>query len=148
MGGYSFMGFYVMYGESCVENYAVPGEQIRCLEKGCLNSEFQFLSHDAIEVELGEGGLYFPDYILNFSQSSIDDLIKEQIDGLNELAKYVEVNGKLVYCVPTIDIKETEVQVMKFLESNKNFVKEYAELFFPYEKDNSMYYYAILKKVK
>ena len=48
------------------------------------------------------------------------------------------------YC----DIKETEVQVMKFLESNKNFVKEYTELFFPYEKDNSMYYYAILKKVK
>ena len=45
-------------------------------------------------------------------------------------------------------IKETEVQVMKFLESNKNFVKEYTELFFPYEKDNSMYYYAILKKVK
>ena len=89
-----------------------------------------------------------PDYILNFSQSSIDDLIKEQIRGLNELAKYVEVNGKLVYCAPTIDIKETEVQVMKFLESNKNFVKEYTELFFPHEKDNSMYYYAILKKVK
>ena len=37
---------------------------------------------------------------------------------------------------------------IKFLESNKNFVKEYTELFFPYEKDNSMYYYAILKKVK
>ena len=28
------------------------------------------------------------------------------------------------------------------------FVKEYTELFFPHEKDNSMYYYAILKKVK
>ena len=58
------MEFYVMYGESCVENYAVPGEQIRSLEKGCLNSEFQFLTHDAIEVELGEGGIYYPDYII------------------------------------------------------------------------------------
>ncbi len=89
-----------------------------------------------------------PDYILNFSQNSIDDLIKEQARGLNELAKYIEINGRLVYCVPTVDIKETEVQVMKFLENNKGFIKEYAELFFPHEKDNSMYYYAILRKTK
>ena len=34
------------------------------------------------------------------------------------------------------------------MEEFKNFVKEYTELFFPHEKDNSMYYYAILKKVK
>ena len=33
-------------------------------------------------------------------------------------------------------------------EEIEYFVKEYTELFFPHEKDNSMYYYAILKKVK
>ena len=81
------MRFYVMYGESCVENYAVPGEQIRILEKGCLNSEFQFLNHDAIEVELGEGGLYFPDHIIYGCIPLISDklysfLQKQQIDYL------------------------------------------------------------------
>ena len=60
------MKFFVMYAETCIEEYAEPGAEIFELERGCLNSEFQFLDHSPLSVEISdEGGVYFPDFILS-----------------------------------------------------------------------------------
>ena len=60
------MKYYIMYADTCVEDYAYPGDGINELIRGCINSEFQFLDKKPLEVELSEteGGLVFPDFIL------------------------------------------------------------------------------------
>lgn len=60
------MKFFVMYAETCIEDYAVPGKEIFQLERACINSEFQFLDKSPLTVEISdEGGLHFPDFILS-----------------------------------------------------------------------------------
>ena len=59
------MKFYRMYSNTCVEEYAKPGKSLQVLERGCLNSEFQFLDKSPLTVEISEdGGLQFPDFLL------------------------------------------------------------------------------------
>ncbi len=59
------MKFYKMYAQPCVEEYVVPGDGIDVLFDGCLYSEFQYLDHAPITVEIApEGGVIFPDFIV------------------------------------------------------------------------------------
>lgn len=59
------MSFYIMYAETCVEEYVSPGEALEECVQGCYRSEFQFLDKKALEVEIGDnGGLEFPDFLL------------------------------------------------------------------------------------
>lgn len=95
-----------------------------------------------------EDGRRAPDYLINFDINSLDSLIKDQLNGLDELDKLLNVGGELVYAVPTIDIKETEVIMIKFLENHKNYYKVESRYYMPNEKENSLYYFAILKKNK
>ena len=75
------MKFYVMYAQSCVAEYAEPGDAINVLEKGCLQSEFQFLDRSPLDVEISEdGGTYFPDFILQNSIPLISHGIKKFFD--------------------------------------------------------------------
>lgn len=87
-----------------------------------------------------------PEYGILFDTSSLDEIIKTQHDELEDIAGYIETDGYLCYAVPTFDIKETLVQINKFLDKHKEFsiVKEVTS--FPHEKGNSLYYFALLKK--
>lgn len=60
------MKYFIMYADTCVEDYAYPGAGINELIRGCIYSEFQFLDRQPLDVELSEteGGLVFPDFIL------------------------------------------------------------------------------------
>ena len=75
------MKFFVMYAQTSVEEYVVPGEEILPLERGCVNSEFQFLDRKPLEVEISEeGGKYFPDFILYRSIPLISQGIRRVLD--------------------------------------------------------------------
>ena len=75
------MKFFVMYAQSCISDYVVPGEKIFQPERGCLNSEFQFLDHSPLDVEISdEGGIYFPDFILQNSIPLISGGMKKIFD--------------------------------------------------------------------
>ena len=75
------MKFFVMYAQSCVEEYVEPSAEILQLERGCLNSEFQFLNHVPLAVEISEdGGTFFPDFILKNSIPLISAGMKNIFD--------------------------------------------------------------------
>lgn len=75
------MKFFVMYAETCVEDYVEPGAEIFELERGCLNSEFQFLDKTPLSVEISEdGGIYFPDFILSGTIPLVSTSIKRTLD--------------------------------------------------------------------
>lgn len=87
-----------------------------------------------------------PEYGIIFDEKTLDGLIENELNELVDVTQYLSDNGKLVYCVPTFDIKETMLIVHKFLEMKKDFklVKECT--YFPFEKDNSVFYYAVFEK--
>ena len=87
-----------------------------------------------------------PEYGMLFDTNQLDRIIQEQQKGLEEIAQFVGDGGYLVYIVPTFNIKETYVRTRNLLESNKNFTITGEKLFFPFEHENSVYYYAILKR--
>lgn len=87
-----------------------------------------------------------PEYGIIFEAQSLDSLIEGELKGLEEVGQYVRDGGKLVYAVPTFNIKETMITVHKFLEDRKDFNLVKESTFFPFEKDNSVFYYAILEK--
>lgn len=87
-----------------------------------------------------------PEYGIIFDEKTLDGLIGNELNELVDVTQYLSDSGKLVYCVPTFDIKETMLIVHKFLEMKKDFklVKECT--YFPFEKDNSVFYYAVFEK--
>ena len=89
-----------------------------------------------------------PEYGILFDSQTLDEIISTQESELNDIIGHVKEGGYICYGIPTFNIKETLVQIKKFLDKHKNFslVKEVTS--FPNEKGNSLYYFAILKKEK
>ena len=68
--------FFKMTAEQASE-YAVPGDEIKELERGCVFSEFQFLDHQPINVSLSnEGGIESPDFICRYRIPLVSDRFK------------------------------------------------------------------------
>lgn len=78
------MKYYVMYAETAVEEYFKPNDMLKDeLMEGCLNSEFQYLNHNIIESEISEdGGVEFPDFVINGCIPFISDKFKRLLDDL------------------------------------------------------------------
>ncbi|MBP5694312.1 MAG: hypothetical protein J6X03_02510 [Bacilli bacterium] len=87
-----------------------------------------------------------PEYGILFDTSKLDGIIANQTKGLQDVVQYVAEGGYLIYIVPTFNIKETYVRTRDFLQNNKDFTFTGEKLFFPFEQENSVYYYAILKR--
>ena len=81
-----------------------------------------------------------------FDTSKLDSIIENEFLKLSDSTQYIGDNGLLVYVVPTLNIKETMIITNKFLNAHKEFSKVKEETFFPFEKDNSILYYAIFQK--
>jgi len=88
-----------------------------------------------------------PDYGIHFSREQLDQLLVEQKTELEEASKIVEDNGYLFYGVPTISKKESEIMIRNFLKEHHNFNLVEEKQYFPFDKYDSTFYYAILQKV-
>lgn len=88
-----------------------------------------------------------PDYFLHFKQSSLDELIKNQLSALEECDQFVEDGGQIVYCLPTISYKETRGLISSFLTKHKNYSLVDEKQLLPFDELDSILYYAIIKKV-
>ena len=87
-----------------------------------------------------------PDYSIFFEQNSLDILIKEELEGLESIAKHLTDTGTIVYSVRTLGKKETSGIVEQFIQLHPEFELVNEKQFFPYEEENSIIYYAILRK--
>lgn len=87
-----------------------------------------------------------PDYFLRIKQDQLDAIIAEEKAALEESANLVELDGKLVYMVPTMSKKESTTLIANFLFLHPEFVLEEERQFFPFDEFDSCLYYAILKK--
>ena len=88
-----------------------------------------------------------PDYFLRFDRFTFDTLIKNQYFALEECSKLIEDDGKLVYIIPTLSVKEGRGNIALFLQNHKDFTLVEDRQLFPFDPYDSSLYYAILRKV-
>ena len=88
-----------------------------------------------------------PDYFLRVKQDDLSGLIENEYKALEECANQVEVDGEIIYVVPTLSRKESSTLIANFLIAHKEFELIEEKQFFPFEIFDSCLYYARLKKV-
>ena len=88
-----------------------------------------------------------PDYFLRIKQDELSNIIENESKTLEECSKFVEVDGELVYMVPTLSRKESSTLIANFLIAHKDFELIEEKQFFPFEIYDSCLYFARLRKV-
>ncbi|MCR5491462.1 MAG: hypothetical protein K6F32_04990 [Bacilli bacterium] len=89
---------------------------------------------------------FTPDYLLHFNKDGMDAMFENQRKALNSMAKYVALNGKLVYAIPTISRKEGSNLIKNFLRFHPEFALVEEKQRFPFDELHTAFYYAILVK--
>ena len=90
------------------EEYAVPGEEIKELTRGCERSEFQFLTREPLQADLSEdSGLEFPDFLCRFQIPLISDEFKKM--GYNIDKKCI----KLDHPLDSLGVHEVTIELHK-----------------------------------
>ena len=87
-----------------------------------------------------------PEYLINFKQDSLSELIEYQEKSINELCKQVLIGGTLVYLTYTLNKKENDGIIAKFLETHPGWHLVEQKTFFPNSTEVTCGYYAILHR--
>ena len=86
-----------------------------------------------------------PDFLLQFDKEAMDGILEGEKNALDGCAKFVEVNGLLVYMVYTISKKEGHAAVYSFLQEHSDFKLESERQHFPFEEEETAMYVAVLR---
>lgn len=86
------------------------------------------------------------DIKLHMRSSDMDTLIPLQQEILEEAAKKVKPCGTLVYSTCTLNKKENEKQIEKFLETHTEYSVEKQETIFPFIYDCDGFFIAVMKR--
>jgi len=87
-----------------------------------------------------------PAVLLTLKRDSLDQIINDQKQGLEEVSTLVKENGTLIYSVFTYNKKESTLIIEEFLNKHENFELVEEKQIFADEIPCDGFYYAILKK--
>lgn len=87
-----------------------------------------------------------PEYGVYFKADKIDRYITLIRNGLKEISSFLDEDGKLLFMLPTLDLKETHQITEKFIDNNPGFSLIEEAFYLPHQEDNSLMYYAIIGK--
>ena len=87
-----------------------------------------------------------PEYLINFKQDSLSEIIAYQENSIEELSKQVLIGGSLVYITYTLNKKENELIIDKFLEKHPGWHLVEQKTYFPNSTEVTCGYYAILHR--
>lgn len=88
-----------------------------------------------------------PDIKLNIQPEDLDNIITLQKQILNNAAKYLKVNGIMVYSTCTLNKKENERQIINFLKQHPNYQLLEEKTIFPDEENCDGFYHAKLVRI-
>lgn len=92
------------------------------------------------------GLLERPDYFLTCKQEELDGFINAEFESLIETSDHVEDGGDLIYFVPTFCKNECRGVIRRFLEQHPEFTLIEEKQLFPFDKYQTLLYFAILRK--
>lgn len=88
------------------------------------------------------------DIKLHMRSTDMDTLLPLQADILKEAAKKVKKNGTLVYSTCTLNKKENEKQIEKFLAMHKEYTLKKQQTIFPFTYDSDGFFIAVMKRTE
>lgn len=116
----------------------------------CDLSQFDDASFDRVLCDVpcsGYGTLSRKsDIKLHMLPSDMDSLIPLQAAILKEASKKVKPNGVLVYSTCTLNKKENEKQIEKFLKEESAYTQVFQQTIFPFTYQSDGFFIAVLKK--
>ncbi len=156
------------YGSSIGLNIAVPDadkkvDVKKVIKEGDLHNVNLFSCPDPLSMEAAiskQQSLVFcspdstgfdrvrstPDFLISYDKDSMDRILEGEKSALYGCAKFVEVNGLLVYMIYTISKKEGHLTVSSFLQEHPEFKLESEKQHFPYEPSDTAMYVAVLRR--
>lgn len=87
-----------------------------------------------------------PDYFLRIKQEDLDSFIHDEYSALINASAHVEDGGYLIYFIPTFCKNESKGVIRKFLKVAPSFKLEKEIQLFPFDKYQTLFYFAVLKK--
>ena len=87
-----------------------------------------------------------PEYLINFKQNTLTDLIAYQEKAIQEASKQVLIGGTLIYLTYTLNKKENNQVVEKFLKENPGWHLVEEKTYFPNNVEVTCGYYAVLHR--
>ena len=87
-----------------------------------------------------------PEYLINFKQNTLTELINYQQKAIQEASKHVLIGGTLVYLTYTLNKKENNLIVEKFLKENPGWHLVEEKTLFPNSVEVTCGYYAVLHR--
>ena len=82
----------------------------------------------------------------HLQSSDMDEIIELQAKILNQAALHLKIGGRLVYSTCTLNKKENERQIERFLSQNPHYQCESMRTIFPYEMDSDGFFMAVLTR--
>jgi len=89
---------------------------------------------------------YSPENYLHITNDDIENGYVDGLYALNSVSEFIEVNGCIVYFIPTLSKTESIRVVETFLRNHSNFILEKSHQIFPFDNEGTTMYYAILRK--
>ena len=123
--------------------------QSRIQDSSILNEEYVD-SFDRVLLDAPCSGLgdlrHKPEIRFHLKPENIDELVSLQSKLLDVNASYVKENGILLYSTCTLNKKENEKQISRFLEKHTEFELIEEKTLLPYEENSDGFYYAKMRK--
>ena len=123
--------------------------QSRIQDSSILNEEY-VNSFDRVLLDAPCSGLgdlrHKPEIRFHLKPENIDELVSLQSKLLDVNASYVKENGILLYSTCTLNKKENEKQISRFLEKHTEFELIEEKTLLPYEENSDGFYYAKMRK--
>ncbi len=122
---------------------AAPSSFITCISEPV---DYFFLSPKNSNFELFR---LSPDYAIHFNSETLDGLIENEKNSVEEASKLLKDGGKIVYIVPTISHKEGKSLIHDFILHHPEFSLVEEDQYLPIDEERacSMYYAIIAKEV-
>jgi 16S rRNA (cytosine967-C5)-methyltransferase len=123
-----------------------------CLDTRSIHLNYPVSSFDVVLVDAPCSGLgvlrHKPDIKIHLKPETIDQLLILQYELLNEASLMVSEDGVLVYSTCTINRKENQSQIQRFLKDHPDFICVEEKQILPYQYHSDGFYMAKLKKNK
>jgi len=87
-----------------------------------------------------------PEIKLHLKPENIDEIVKTQESILNTCSKYLKKDGIMVYSTCTLNKKENEKQVQKFLNNHTDYELLEEKTIFPFENGGDGFYMAKIRR--
>ncbi len=136
--------------EEALERYGITNVKTICADARKINEVYEEEGFDKVLLDAPCSGLgtlkHKPEIKINITPNDLDEIVALQEELLETASKMVKKGGVLVYSTCTLNKKENEKQIEKFLKKHPEFSLDKERTIMPYEQGSDGFYLSRMYK--